>query len=367
MAKEEDEKNVRDAGTGSAVRAHGFVHKTFIVFGIGAIFLVAGVLLWHATQVLLLVFAGVLVAILLRDAGTQLRRLLPVSQMISTALALVLVLVVLTVGGWLLAPHIGEQVMQLLRDLPAALQRLRDYLQNSPVLQYVGRWLPDPEQLAKAIPSVAAQAGTLFSGVLGGLVNFVIIFFVSVYFALQPGPYVNGIIKLLPQHRRQRGKEVLQELDETMTYWLRGKLVSMLVVGVTTGVGLYLIGVPLALALGLVAGLLDFIPYIGPILAAVPAVLIAFSQGPVEAFYVVLLFIGIQMMEGYLLLPLVERRSVSLPPALNITMQILLAVPFGLFGIAMAAPLTAMLIVLVEMLYVQDVLGDSVTLPTERK
>ncbi len=361
------ERGAEAAADRSAAVPPTFIHKTFVVFAVGAIFVLVGTLLWHASHVLLLVFAGTLVAILLQDAGRQMRRWLPFSPTVSIVTVLILGLVALFAGGWLLAPKIGEQVMQLLQDLPDALQRLRNYLQSNPLLRHLVRWLPQPEQLATSAPSVAAQAGSLFSGALGGLANVIIIFFVSVYLALQPGPYIKGIIKLLPQHRRERGKEVLRELDDTLTYWLRGKLLSMLVIGVTTGVGLYLLGVPLALALGVVAGLLDFIPYLGPLLAAIPAVLIAFSQGVSAAFYVVLLFIGLQMLEGYLLLPLVERRTVSLPPALNITMQILLGLPFGLIGVALATPLTAVLIVLVEMLYVQDVLGDRVTLPTERK
>ncbi|WP_420473766.1 AI-2E family transporter [Noviherbaspirillum sp. ST9] len=152
-----------------------------------------------------------------------------------------------------------------------------------------------------------------------------------------------------------------------MSLWLRGKLLSMTVVGAATAIGLTILGVPLALALGLVAGLLDFIPYIGPVLAAIPALLIAFSQGPMLALYVILLFIVLQLLEGYLLLPLIERKTVSMPPALTITMQVLMGLAFGLAGIALATPLTAVVAVLVAMLYVEDVLDDRVNLPAEKE
>ncbi len=344
-----------------------YVRKTLVVFGIGSLFLAAGALLWHASQVLLLVFAGVLVAILLQDAGRQLRRWLPLSEKASMVLVLLLAFSALLAGAWLLAPSVSDEAAQLWDKIPPALQRLRRYLESNPVASRLLQRLPETRELVSQAPDVAAQAGSVFSGVLGALANFVVIFFVSVYLALQPGPYVRGIVRLVPPPRRPRAREVLRELDETLTYWLRGKLLSMLAIGITTGVGLYLIGVPLALALGVLAGLLDFIPYIGPILAAIPALLIAFPQGLNEALYVVLLFIALQMLEGYLLLPLVERRTVALPPALNITMQILLGLPFGLLGVALATPLTAVLVVLVEMLYVQDTLDDNVKLPTQRE
>jgi len=130
------------------------------------------------------------------------------------------------------------------------------------------------------------------------------------------------------------------------------------VVGAATATGLWLLEVPLALILGLIAGLLDFIPYLGPLMAGVPAALIAFSISPELGLYTVLLFAGIQLLEGYLLSPLIEAKTVSLPPALTIAMQILFGTMFGMAGIALATPLAAVLSVLITMLYVQDVLRD---------
>lgn len=150
----------------------------------------------------------------------------------------------------------------------------------------------------------------------------------------------------------------MSEIGRTLGQWLMGKLLSMLIVGVLTATGLALLQVPLALLLGIVAGLLDFIPYVGPIMAGVPAVLIAFSEGPQLALYVLLLFAALQLAEGYLLLPLIERRTVALPPALTIGAQVLLGALFGFAGVALATPITAVLTVAIAMLYVEDVLGD---------
>lgn len=350
-----------------ARRDPGFIRRVLIIYGVGAIFLLMCVLLWFAASALLLVFSSILVAVLLHDGCAVLERHLPVSRGVSLGLVLLLGLGVFALMVWLLAPQIAVQVNQLVSDMPAALQRVRDYLQSHPPLQEIVRTLPPPEQILKDASSMLTRAGTVFSGVLGVLGNILIVLFVAIYLAYRPRTYTDGVLKLLPLQRRARGSEVLQELGDTLSLWLRGKLLSMAVVGAATAIGLTLLGVPLALALGLVAGLLDFIPYIGPILAAIPAVLIAFSQGPSLALYVVLLFVALQLLEGYLLLPLVERKTVSMPPALTITMQVLMGVAFGLAGIALATPLTAVVAVLIAMLYVEDVLDDRVQLPADKE
>jgi predicted PurR-regulated permease PerM len=170
----------------------------------------------------------------------------------------------------------------------------------------------------------------------------------------------------VPPRRRGRAREVLDELGTTLARWLMGKAVSMLAAGIMTAVGLSLLGIPLALILGIIAGLLDFIPYVGPLMAGVPALLIAFSASPEQALYVALLFGGIQLVQGYLLEPMIDQRTVSLPPALTIAMQVMFGAVFGMAGVALATPLTAVLIVLVVMLYVQDMLGDPVKPPAEQ-
>jgi len=151
----------------------------------------------------------------------------------------------------------------------------------------------------------------------------VIILFVGIYFAASPTLYIEGFIKLIPQGRRTRIRDVLHQIGRTLARWLIGKSLSMLIVGVLTASCLSLLGVPLALILGIIAGLLDFIPYFGLIMADVPAVLIAFSISPHLALYTILLLTAIQLAEGYVLLPMIEAKTVSLPPALTIVMQLL--------------------------------------------
>lgn len=343
----------------------GFVREIAIFYGFGVAVAIAVCILWLAGDVLLLAFASVLLAILLSDASRRLQSWLPLSGDLALGLIVVVSIGALGLLGWLVAPDIAEQSHQLVQALTRALQRLQAWIQRFGATNNLPPGLPAPDAVASQASSMIARAGGFFTGVVGGVASVVIIVFVGIYLAARPAMYVNGFITLVPQRKRQRAREVAHELGNVLGQWLMGKLLSMLIVGVLTAAGLALIGAPLALVLGLLAGLLDFIPYIGPLLAGVPAVLIAFSESPTLALYVLLLFVAVQTVEGYLILPLIERRTVSLPPAVTILMQTLLGAFFGLGGVALATPLTAVLAVLVTMLYVQDVLGDPVSIPGE--
>jgi predicted PurR-regulated permease PerM len=170
----------------------------------------------------------------------------------------------------------------------------------------------------------------------------------------------------VPIAKRTRTRAVLDAIGHALRWWLIGRVFSMAVVAAGTALGLYLLGVPLAITLGLIAGLLDFVPTIGPILATVPAALVALLQSPLQVLYVVLLYVAVQLVEGYLLTPLVQRYTIALPPVLTIVGVVLLGVLLGGLGLILAAPLTIVLFILVKMLYIEDVLGDVMEAPGEQ-
>jgi len=344
-----------------------FMRRVALVDGIAILAILALAAIWYAYDALLLVFACILFAVLLYELSSLLRKRLRLRREWCLAIVVALLLAVFGLGGWLAAPQIGEQADKLAQAVPEAIKRLHTAVEQQPLLKRLMTGLPSPEQMQKQITQLVPNAGLFFSGLLGALGNVVIILFVGIYFAAQPMLYIEGFVTLVPIRHRPRAREVMDEIGRTLARWLLGKAVSMVVVGVASAVGLSLLGIPLAMILGLIAGLLDFIPYLGPIMAGVPALLIAFSDSPEKAMYVVALFGAIQLLEGYLLSPLIEKRTVSLPPALTIVMQLLFGALFGMAGVALATPLTAVLAVLVSMLYVQDVLGDPVRTPSQRK
>ncbi len=344
--------------TGGDVRVgYGFVERVLTVLGLTALFVAAALLLVFAVDVFLLAFAGLLLAVFLRGLAGLVSRWTPLEGGWSLAVAVLALTALVGLGGWFLASEIGAQLNELSSNLTQSARELQERLRQSPR----GSWLldaPSARQLASGQLGLLGRVTGLFSTALGAVANLVVILFVGLYVAADPGLYRRGFIHLVPRGRRDRAGEVLDELDVKLGRWLLGRVFNMTVVGAMTAAGLWLLGVPLVLALAFIAFLLDFIPYIGPIASAVPAVLVALSLGPTEALYVGLLYFAVQSVESYLLTPLVQQRSVELPPAVTILAQLLLGLLAGVLGLALATPLTAAAITLVSMLYVEDVLGD---------
>lgn len=334
-----------------------FLRRTLIVAGVALALLTLFLLARSAVDVLLLAFAGVLNAVLLRSLANLVADRTPLGPRAALAATVLAILLALGLGGWALAGQVAEQTDQLVTTIPDTAHAATGWLR-----QYTwGSWLlgqaQDPAQLPQPIELLRNVRG-LFSSTAGALAGLVIVLFLGLYLAIEPGLYRRGLLSLLPPARRARGRAVLDALGHTLQWWLLSKLVAMLAIGVLTTVGLWLLGIPLALALGLIAALLSFIPNLGPTLATVPALLLALQDGPARAAQVLALYLGIQAIESYALTPYIERKTVSLPPALTLLVQVALGVLVGGLGLILAAPLVAAGLVLVQMLYVEDVLGD---------
>ena len=329
-----------------------------LIDGIAIVFLALLAAVYYAANALLLVFACILFAILLYELSALLCRRFGLNRKLGLGIVVAVLLLVIGLGGWAMSPQITEEANQLAKDVPASLERLQQMVGQHPLLRRIADELPQPKRLMQTLGQMVPNAGLFFGGVLGAVANVAIILFVGIYFAVSPRSYIDGFLKLVPPPKRARVQQVQQEIGRTLGRWLLGTFCAMLIAGIATSIGLGLLGVPLALILGIIAGLLDFIPYVGPIMAGVPAVLIALSVDPQLALYTVLLFLGIQMIHGYVLQPLIDSHTVRIAPGLIIVMQLVFGTIFGFAGIALATPLTATLMVLIKMLYVEDILGD---------
>ena len=323
-----------------------------------SILVVTGVLLllvWAAPDVLLVIFAGILLAVLLRGGGDWLARHMRLREGWALLLFIAAILAAFTLVGILAAPTIAEQFDQLWQQVPEAAGRLRERLE-----QYSwGQSLLDrlkPGRLFSAGGEMAGSASSALSTTFGALGNLVIILFIGLYLAVDPGVYRRGLKSLFAPSIEPRVEGILHEVGTTLRHWLLAQLLAMTIIGVVTTAGLWLLGIPLAPVLGLIAALLAFIPNIGPVLAAIPAVLLAFTDGPMQAFYVALLYAGVQTIESYFVTPLVQERTVSLPPALTLSAQFLLGVLFGILGLALATPLAAAGLTMTRTLYVDGYL-----------
>ena len=309
------------------------------------------------SEIVLLLFAAILIAVLLRALAELLAKRVGIPPRWALMIVVVLLALSLTAIGWLVAPSIGEQVGELRSALPTSLQRLQQELQRFVWLETLIDSAPHADSVP-AQPEVASKATGVISGTLKALANIVVVLVIALYLAADPRPYVEGTVRLFPPAQHKRAREVLDAMGHTLRWWLIGKAASMTIVGIAVFIGLIALDVPLAGALALIAALLDFIPNVGPILALIPAALFALLQGPTQVFYVVLLYGAIQTVEGYVLSPLIDRTTVKLPPAVTLTAMVVAALLFGWLGLLLAAPAAAALMVLVQMVYVEDILGE---------
>lgn len=306
-----------------------------------------------APDVLLVIFAGILFAVFFGGGGGWIARKTGMPRPLGIGVFILLILAVL--GGAMagFAPAMAKQFDQLTQEIPSAFESLRERVEQYSWGERVTEAI-DPSGLMSSESGLAAASAV--TGTFGALGNFVIMLFIGIYGALNPGLYRSGVLALLAPSLRPRADEVMDKAGNTLRSWLTAQLMAMTAVGVLTGLGLWLIGIPLAFILGLIAGLLAFIPNIGPVLAAVPGVLLALPDGMNTVLMVVGVYVAVQALESYVLTPLIQQEKVSLPPALIITAQLLLGVLFGILGLAMATPLAAVGMTLITALYVDDYL-----------
>ncbi|MGC9448500.1 AI-2E family transporter [Cereibacter johrii] len=316
--------------------------------------LVLALLILVAPDVLLVIFAGVLFGVFLSAGGDLVQRATGLPRGAGIAVFIFLAVLALTAAFLAFAPAMFEQADELARQLPPAFENLRDRISAyswGPTL--LSRLAP-----SRLLSSEGGFASTAVSATFGALGNLVIILFIGLYTAVDPGLYRRGLRALLAPPLRPRGDEVLAIADGTLRGWLGGQIISMTVVGVLTWLGLWLIGIPLAFILGLIAALLTFIPNIGPVISAVPALLLALPEGAQQVGLVLAVFLAVQTFESYLVTPLIQKERVDLPPALIISAQLLMGVLFGLMGLLLATPLAALALALVREVYVHDYLEE---------
>jgi predicted PurR-regulated permease PerM len=348
---------------------------------VATIFLAIAVLLlffWRARSLFLTTFLGVIFGLALARAADFLEKH-RVRRSIGAPVVMLIVVGALAVTIALIAPRLREQTRDLSKQFPKALQAIEQKLGIEPgtVTAVVpGAQQPQKGQGAQGQQQKPQQAGALqqavqremrsvgrllfpfISSSVEAVAGLLIMVFIAIYIAISPHTYRDGLLHLIPHSRRARAEDVLDEVGETLRGWLTARLIAVVIIGVITGAGLAMLRVKGALALGLIAGLLEFIPFFGPIISSIPAIAIAMLDTPQKAIYVILLYIAIQQLEGNIVTPLLLKRRLDVPPVLTIVAVSALGLVFGVLGMLTAEPLVAVTLVLVKRLYVEDVVGD---------
>jgi predicted PurR-regulated permease PerM len=327
-----------------------FTQKVWITGGIMAFILMLFLLLKATFNVWLLILAGILIAVFFRGLGGFIHRKTKWKQGTSLILAVTGTLLAAILVFWLMGSKLASQVTQFNETFPATIENAKQHLDRSAFGKQVVQKLSS-DKTRKKLSSVAQ---TFFKTSFGVLGDIYVILFMGIFFTVSPGVYKKGIIQLVPPAGKDTAGNVLTKMGGNLEKWLKGKLFAMLVVFILTAAGLLIIGVPMWLVLALIAGILNFIPNFGPLIALIPAVLVALLQGPSTAAWVAGIYIIIQIAESNFITPMVQQKLINIPPALIIIAQLLIAPLSGGWGLVVATPLMILVIVLVQELYIKN-------------
>lgn len=348
-----------------------------VVVGL-ALMYAALMLFWRTRNVILTVFLGALFAIAVSAGADRLQKL-RVPRAIGAPLIVLAFIGLLGAFGTWIGPTVRQQSAELRTKLPEALDKLEDWVQGqgggviatvlgvpdadsiararragdqaAPPVQVVTTG-PGQQSLRERITAQLSGAGRYFLPVLGSTLAVVaailLVLFITIYVAVDPGLYQRGALRLLPPRHRERAALVLGAIGATLRKWLVTQLIAMIVIGVVTTGVLLALDVRAAVPLGILAGLLEFVPTLGPILSAIPAIAMGFVDSPEKALFVTIAYIAIQFLENHILIPVLMKEGIDLAPALTIVVQAVMAIVFGFLGLLVAVPLLAMIVVCVR-------------------
>ncbi|TVR26627.1 MAG: AI-2E family transporter [Balneolaceae bacterium] len=368
---------------GDKVTASVIAQYTLVVIGV----LITTAFLFFIRDALLMAFGGIIFAVIINGFARIIRRFIPISRGWSLAAVGVIFLIVITSFGFLFGSQIVEQFDQLTEKLPQQISQLRETISEWPLGDElmgnsqgenaesdvqsenggaVEQDEPNDEEngsendLPDDAGGMAFKAGITIIDVLA---TFGLILIIGIYFVIDPETYRKGIGLFFTKKRAKRITEALDTSGNALWSWLSGQFIVMAFVGVVVTIGLMIIGVPLALLLGIIAGLSEFIPILGPWIGAVPGILLALSVDAQTALYTAILYVVIQQVESNILTPLIQQKMVHIPPAVVILSIVAFGLLFGIAGIILATPLAVIAMVLVGMFYVEDVLGKEIKIP----
>lgn len=331
--------------------------------GFGSIVL-AVLLAIYARHIFLLLFTAILFAIFLNGSADYLARKTALSYGLAVTVVLILISLVIIAFGFFTGPQLAHEFNRFVEQLPQFLKQAKSWINKTPIGDYLqpqGSAANGGNGNGAGISFLKGITG-IFSSLTGIIVDTVVILIIGIYAATGHRRYTRSLLYLVPEEKKQKVEQIGTAIVNALRWWLIGRITMMAIVGVLTAIGLWILKVPLIFFLAFIAFLFTFVPYIGPIASAVPAIVLAFSRDFSTVIYVIILYTFIHTLEGYLITPWIQDRTVSIPPALLIFGQILVGFLAGVMGILMATPLLLVVILLVQILYVEDVLGYKVRL-----
>lgn len=318
------------------------------------------VLVWYLRDAVFIVIGAILIAILLDLLSDPFVRWCRLPRPIGLVLAGLIVLLAVVGCAYLFGTRISTELQDVLSRADTATKAIGDKLGASSwgrsLLSHI-----DASHL-----SLTALVSNVLTVSVHMLAAIILTFAAGAYFAAQPALYRDGICQLFPKQSRQNAGETLDDIAMALKWWLLGQAIQMLVIGLLSTTAVWLIGLPSPLALGVIAALTEVVPYLGPIIASVPAALIALNKGLYPLLWTIGAYLAIHQIEGNLLVPLLQRRLVFIPPAAMLISIAGVGSLFGPIAIVFAAPITVMIFTAVKKLYIRDSLQEPTVLPGEK-
>ena len=354
----EDAKGSR--GSLEQVSTRSFTRRLLIVCLVGAMMLAV----WKLADLVVLAFGAALLALLLRGVVHEVSRNTRLPEPWAVLLTILALLGLVVSVTWLFGSQIANQFNILAKDLPQSLtQVVQEFVETPWGVWVVGR--AQDVNIGSETGPLARYIAAFFGSVFHTSAYVAVLLFASGYFAVQPARYVDGLLRMVPADRRPRAEEVIELLGSTLRRWLIGQSITMAVVGTLTAIGLLLLGVAAPIALGLISAIFAFVPYVGPVLASLLGILMAAMQGPTIALYVIALYAAIHFVEGNLVTPLVQAEAVELPPVLTLFATLIFGLLLGPIGVLLAAPLAVVVLLAVNTLYIEGMLGETRVWPSK--
>jgi predicted PurR-regulated permease PerM len=343
------------------ISKHQLTYGRFLVFaalGVGAV--LVPILLWRVGSILLLGFGAVLIAVLLHIVSEPLQKFTPLPVWADLLIAGSLIFAAVACCIWVFGSTISSEFADVVTRIRAGAVLLQDLLRRHPLGQLI------LSHLSGADISVTGLFGTVVSTLVTATEALVVIVMSAAYMAADPSLYRAGLVRLFGPANQEWADETLVGVSLALRSWLLGQLVQMALIGALTSLATWLIGLPSPLALGLIATVTEFIPYLGPVLAAIPALFVAITKGPGFIAWTLAVYILIHQAEGNLIMPLIQRRMIRIPPAVMLLGIAGIGALAGLLGFVLAAPIVVTVFVVVQKAYIRDTLKEDVTLPGEK-
>ena len=335
------------------LKASSFANKVWTTVGITAFVVIMILIIYRTFNVFLLLLAASLIALFFGAVSNKIKKWTGLRDGVSLAVTIIVVVLLVGLFFWLVGSEAQIQYKEMQEAVPIMIDNAQTYLNRTTLGQKLSQQISDIENQKKVIPFLQDFFKTSF-GIFGDLY---IVIFLAMFLSVSPFDYVNGVVNLVPRRGKAKTKQLFESMGYNLQKWIKGAIISGFVIFVLISTALLILGVDMWLILAITAGLLNVIPNFGPIIAMIPAVMVALLTSPTLALMVAGSFIIVQAIEGNLITPNIQKKLLSIPPALLISFQVLMGTLAGGWGIVLAVPLLVIVITVVKSLYLDRNMG----------